>query len=102
MSSIAIDYVRKFPRMRKLGVGCLSLLVLFSLMFMIHLRGQSLVLSLRRIWAIKPYKSIGDFEVEYDYLEDYEEEIRFIAKQVEEVEFEEAEHGFEFFLQQML
>lgn len=100
MSSIAIDYVRKFPRLRKLGVGCLSLLVLFSLMFMIHLRGQSLVLSLRRIWAIKPYKSIGDYEVAYDYLEDFEEEIRYKAKEDEAVK--EADDTFEFFFQQML
>lgn len=100
MSSITVDYIRKFPRMRKLGVGCLSLLVLFSLMFMIHLRGQSLVLTLRRIWNIKPYKSIGDYEVEYDYLEDYEQEIHYEAEQDEVVEVE-TDNGFEFFLQQM-
>lgn len=40
---------------------------------MIHLRGQGLVMTIRRIWSIKPYKSIGDFEVDYDYLEDFEE-----------------------------
>jgi hypothetical protein len=47
--------------------------VLFGLLFMIHLRGQGLVMTLRRIWSIEAYKDVGDFEVGYDYLEDFEE-----------------------------
>jgi hypothetical protein len=41
---------------------------------MIHLRGQGLILCIRRIWSIEPYKSPGDFEAEYDYLEDVEQQ----------------------------
>jgi hypothetical protein len=40
---------------------------------MIHLRGQGLVMTIRRIWSIEPYKDVGDFDFSYDHLEDFEE-----------------------------
>lgn len=41
---------------------------------MIHLRGQGLVMTIRRIWSIEPFKNVGDFAVDYDYSEDVEQQ----------------------------
>lgn len=65
-----MDYVKKFPRVAKIGVFGLSAATLAGLMFMIHLRGQGLVLTLRRVWAIEPFKERDGFDMGYEYMED--------------------------------
>ena len=54
--SITTDYIHKAPRLRKFLVRCFSATIFFGLFFMIHLRGQGLVMTIRRIWAIEPPK----------------------------------------------
>jgi hypothetical protein len=53
---------------------------------MINLRGQGLVMTIRKIWSIKPYKQQTYYDLEYDYDEDAEKE------QIKYEDSEEEEH----------
>jgi len=70
LSAITTDYIHKASRFTKLGVAGISVGIFSGLFILIHLQGQGIIMTLRRIWSIEPYKSTGDYELSYDYYED--------------------------------
>jgi hypothetical protein len=54
--SITTDYIHKAPRFRKFVVRSFSTVVFCGLFFMVHLRGQGIIMTIRHIWSIEPPK----------------------------------------------
>lgn len=74
---IKMDYVsqRLFgkigPILASGGIHLFSALVFLGLLFLIHLRGQGIVMTIRKLWAIEPYE---EFDYEYLNVHEYEED----------------------------
>lgn len=75
LSTITTDYCNRLPRLRKMCVFGFSMVVLGGMLININIKDDcGFVLTIRKIFNLKPHKNFGEYPFWYEYEEDKNEE----------------------------